>query len=187
MVKYLTTWDIVPLHLSGLRGSSCLIVEATPASHQTGQEWTTDIIIYRCRVSPCVYTVSIFRVKPKTKRYSALELSSSVPPGLDGAGTTEEVTVIRGNLASLRCIADGSPSPTISWLTDGVTLVPDRRINLLNMNTILQFSSVQVNNTGRYTCMANNDAGQASRHFNLKVLGELKQKCGFKSSVFDSW
>lgn len=147
-------------------------MEATPVSHQTGQEWTTDITIYRCRVSLCVCTISFFRIKPTTKTYSALELSPSVPPGLDGAGTTEEVTVIKGNVASLRCIADGSPPPTISWLTDGVTLVPDRHINLLNVNATLQFSSVQVNNTGRYTCMANNDAGQASRHFNLNVLGE---------------
>lgn len=82
------------------------------------------------------------------------------------------MTVIRGNLASLLCIADGSPTPTISWLRDGETLTADHRISLLGFNTTLQFSQTQVNDTGRYSCVANNNAGQASRNFNLKVLGK---------------
>lgn len=39
------------LHLSGLHEPRCLTVEPTPALHQTEQEWTTDIIIYKCMVS----------------------------------------------------------------------------------------------------------------------------------------
>ncbi|XP_039667627.1 hemicentin-1 [Perca fluviatilis] len=93
-----------------------------------------------------------------------------VPPGLDGAGSTEDVTVVRGNLASLLCIADGTPMPTVSWLKEGVTLIPDPHLKLLNLNTTVQILQAQVNDTGRYTCVANNTAGQASRHFNLKVL-----------------
>lgn len=95
-----------------------------------------------------------------------------VPPGLDGASSTDDVTVVRGNLASLLCIADGTPTPTVSWLKEGRTLVPDGHIKFLNLNTSVQIIRAQVNDTGRYTCVANNTAGQASRHFNLKVLGE---------------
>lgn len=114
---------------------------------------------------------------------------SSVPPGLDGAGSTEDVTVVRGNLASLLCIADGTPTPTVSWLKEGVTLTPDPHLKLLNLNTTVQIIQAQVNDTGRYTCVANNTAGQASRHFNLKVLGESKQIITFfyPASAFDSW
>ncbi|XP_069009305.1 hemicentin-1 [Embiotoca jacksoni] len=97
-------------------------------------------------------------------------LQVHVPPGLDGAGSTEDVTIVRGNLATLQCIADGTPTPTVSWLKDGATLVPGRHLVLLNLNTTLQIGQTQVNDTGHYTCMANNSAGQASRHFNLKVL-----------------
>uniref|UniRef100_A0A671W9G0 Hemicentin 1 n=1 Tax=Sparus aurata TaxID=8175 RepID=A0A671W9G0_SPAAU len=97
-------------------------------------------------------------------------LQVHVPPGLDGAGSTEDVTVVRGNLASLLCIADGTPTPTVSWLKEGVTLTPDPHLKLLNLNTTVQIIQAQVNDTGRYTCVANNTAGQASRHFNLKVL-----------------
>ncbi|XP_029988074.1 hemicentin-1 [Sphaeramia orbicularis] len=97
-------------------------------------------------------------------------LQVHVPPGLDGAGTTEDVTVVRGNLAVLTCIADGTPTPIMSWLRGGVNLLPDPHFNFLNLNTTVHITQARVNDTGRYTCVANNSAGQASRHFNLKVL-----------------
>ena len=99
-------------------------------------------------------------------------LNPSVPPGLDGAGSTEDVTVIKGNVASLLCNADGIPPPTISWFKDGGTLLPDHNVIFLKRNTTLEMRRARVNDTGRYTCVANNTAGQASRHFSLKVLGE---------------
>ena len=80
--------------------------------------------------------------------------------------------MVRGNSASLVCIADGTPTPTVSWIRDGATLAPDAHVRFLNLNTTVQMVQARVNDTGRYTCVANNSAGQASRHFNLKVLGE---------------
>ncbi|XP_040895666.1 hemicentin-1 [Toxotes jaculatrix] len=97
-------------------------------------------------------------------------LQVHVPPGLDGAGSTEDVTVVRGNTVSLLCIADGTPTPNVSWIKGGATLVPDPHLRFLNLNTTVQIIQAWVNDTGRYTCVANNTAGQASRHFNLKVL-----------------
>lgn len=80
------------------------------------------------------------------------------------------MTVVRGNMASLLCVADGTPTPTVSWLKEGETLFPAPHLKFLN--TGVQIPQAHVNNTGHYTCLANNTAGQASRHFNLKVLGE---------------
>ncbi|XP_061594740.1 hemicentin-1 [Cololabis saira] len=97
-------------------------------------------------------------------------LEVHVPPGLDGAGSTEDVTVVRGNSASLLCIADGIPPPTISWLKDGGTLFPDRGVVFLNRNTTLEIIHAHINDSGRYSCVVNNTAGHTSRHFNLKVL-----------------
>jgi len=106
----------------------------------------------------------------------------SVPPGLDGAGSTEDVTVVRGNSASLLCVADGSPTPSVSWLKDAVTLTPDLPdLDVLNQNTTVQILRARVNDTGRYTCVADNAAGRASRRFNVKVLGEWKAQ----SEIFD--
>ncbi|RXN06313.1 hemicentin-1 [Labeo rohita] len=93
-----------------------------------------------------------------------------VPPSLDGAGSTEEVTVVRGNTASFICIADGTPNPTVTWLRNGAALPKDAHLLLLNQNSTLQISHARVNHTGRYTCTAHNQAGDASRHFSLKVL-----------------
>ncbi|KAG7251155.1 hypothetical protein CRUP_029350, partial [Coryphaenoides rupestris] len=97
-------------------------------------------------------------------------LQVHVPPSLDRAGTTEDVTVVRGNPVSLVCIAEGTPHPAVSWLKEGLDLDQDLDLSLLNLNTTLQLTQAQVNDTGRYTCVADNVAGQASRHFNLKVL-----------------
>ncbi|TRZ02412.1 hypothetical protein DNTS_034467 [Danionella cerebrum] len=93
-----------------------------------------------------------------------------VPPSLEGAGSTEEVTVIRGSSVSFICAADGAPSPSIAWLRSGTSLPKDGQLLLLNQNSTLQISDVRVNHTGRYTCTAHNRAGDASRHFSLKVL-----------------
>lgn len=82
------------------------------------------------------------------------------------------MTVVRGNSASLLCVAGGTPTPTVSWLKDGDALYPEPHLTFTNFNTSVQFAQAQLNDTGRYTCVADNTAGQASRHFNLKVLGE---------------
>lgn len=103
----------------------------------------------------------------------------SVPPGLDGAGSTEDVTVVGGNMVSLLCVADGTPTPTVSWLKEGETLFPAPNLRFLNLNMSVQIPQAHVNNTGRYTCVVNNTAGQASRHFNLKVLGEENHTLAF--------
>ncbi|XP_036834633.1 hemicentin-1 isoform X2 [Oncorhynchus mykiss] len=97
-------------------------------------------------------------------------LQVHVPPSLDGVGSKEDVTVVRGNLASLLCIADGTPSPSMSWMREGEALVPGPHVKLLNVGTTVQIIQARVEDTGRYTCVARNSAGQASRHFHLKVL-----------------
>ncbi|KAM3620522.1 uncharacterized protein V6R79_024924 [Siganus canaliculatus] len=97
-------------------------------------------------------------------------LQVHVPPGLDGAGVTEDVTVVKGNPAPLMCVANGSPAPSMSWLREGVRLVPGPRLRFIDLNATMQILQTQVNDSGRYTCVAENTAGRASRHFQLKVL-----------------
>lgn len=90
------------------------------------------------------------------------------------------MTVVRGNSASLLCVADGMPTPTVSWLKDGEDLYPEPHLKFTNLNSSVLFTPAQVNDTGRYSCVADNVAGQASRHFNLKVLGESQvDQCKF--------
>ncbi|KAK7889296.1 hypothetical protein WMY93_024856 [Mugilogobius chulae] len=98
------------------------------------------------------------------------KLQVHVPPGLDGAGSIEDLTIVSGNTAALVCIADGNPAPVMTWLKNEELLQSQGHVLLMNQNTTVQISKATINDTGRYTCVANNTAGQASRHFNLKVL-----------------
>ncbi|XP_062857960.1 hemicentin-1 [Trichomycterus rosablanca] len=93
-----------------------------------------------------------------------------VPPSLDGAGTTDDVTLVRGGMVALVCVSDGTPNPSLSWLKEGAALPVDTHIRLQNQNSTLHISDIQVDHTGRYSCIARNQAGEARRHFILKVL-----------------
>ncbi|NXL77816.1 HMCN1 protein, partial [Leptocoma aspasia] len=115
-----------------------------------------------------VYTcVASNRAGVHNKHYNLRVL---VPPSLDNAGSTEEVLVLRGGAAALGCVSDGSPVPMVSWLKDGVTLPLGTRLSSSRHGMVLQVLRAEPADTGRYTCVASNAAGQSSKHFILKVL-----------------
>lgn len=61
--------------------------------------------------------------------------------------------------------------PDIKWLKDGHQLMADQRHQVSSHGRFLQITGAQVVDTGRYSCLASNSAGDRSRHFNLNVLG----------------
>lgn len=67
--------------------------------------------------------------------------------------------------------------PDIRWQKDGHLLVADRRHQVFSHGRFLQISGAQVADTGRYSCLASNSAGDRSRHFNLNVLGTNSTSC----------
>ncbi len=69
----------------------------------------------------------------------------------------------------------GNPVPEITWLKDGHPLTSDSRLQVMSNGRFLQISGSQVADTGRYSCLASNSAGDRSRHFNLNVLGMFGQ------------
>lgn len=79
-------------------------------------------------------------------------------------------------MVALVCVSDGTPTPSLLWMKEGAALPMDTHFTLLNHNSTLQVSQIQVDHTGRYTCVARNQAGEARRHFNLKVLGKNKRE-----------
>ncbi|KFP01647.1 Hemicentin-1, partial [Calypte anna] len=92
------------------------------------------------------------------------------PPNLDNAGGTEEVTVVRGTSAVMKCLADGTPVPTVSWLKNGQPLSLGAHLMPSNQGMVLHFGKAEIGDTGKYTCVASNEAGDTSKHFSLKVL-----------------
>jgi len=41
----------------------------------------------------------------------------------------ENLTLKIGGLAELQCVADGTPTPTVTWFKDGRSVVPGGRIS----------------------------------------------------------
>lgn len=64
--------------------------------------------------------------------------------------------------------------PEINWLKNREPLVEDQQHQVLSNGRFLQIYNVQVANTGMYSCLASNTAGDRSKHFNLNVLGRGK-------------
>uniref|UniRef100_A0A8D2J2S6 Hemicentin 1 n=1 Tax=Varanus komodoensis TaxID=61221 RepID=A0A8D2J2S6_VARKO len=83
-------------------------------------------------------------------------------------------TFTEGSEVSIRCSATGHPKPTIvlSWLKDGQPLPLGFHVTLENQGTGLQIAKSEVDDAGRYTCIASNKAGEADKHYVLKVLDE---------------
>uniref|UniRef100_A0A803W8Y0 Hemicentin 1 n=1 Tax=Ficedula albicollis TaxID=59894 RepID=A0A803W8Y0_FICAL len=115
-----------------------------------------------------VYTcVASNRAGVHNKHYN---LQVLVPPSLDNAGSTEEVLVLRGGTAALGCVSSGSPVPSVSWLKDGLSLPLGAHLSSGRQGMVLQVLRAEPGDTGTYTCVASNAAGQSSKHFELKVL-----------------
>ncbi|XP_055671290.1 hemicentin-1 [Falco peregrinus] len=98
------------------------------------------------------------------------KLQIFVPPNLDNAGGTEDVTVVRGSSASMKCLTDGTPAPTMSWFKNGHPVSLGAHLMPSNQGMVLHFAKAEIGDTGKYTCVASNEAGDTSKHFSLKVL-----------------
>ncbi|XP_039576204.1 hemicentin-2 [Passer montanus] len=99
------------------------------------------------------------------------ELEVLTAPAIRG-GTedlVEEVTATINGTVRLECEATGHPEPTVSWLWNDLPIEAGPRHQLLEGGTVLQVAVVEAGDTGSYTCMAENPAGSAEKHFALAV------------------
>ncbi|KAF6725191.1 Neuronal cell adhesion molecule [Oryzias melastigma] len=74
--------------------------------------------------------------------------------------------VLKGVVLQLECIAEGLPTPDVSWQKVGGEL-PNNRMALHNFGKILQISDVNESDAGDYHCTAKNKLG--SVHHVIKV------------------
>ncbi|KAG8309246.1 hypothetical protein J6590_090756, partial [Homalodisca vitripennis] len=83
----------------------------------------------------------------------------------------ENLTVRSGYKAELRCEADGSPEPVITWFKDGKTVVPGGRLSISSEGTLLTIEHVKESDSGLYTCLAQNQVGSAESSGEIRVRG----------------
>uniref|UniRef100_A0A8C5X6K5 Hemicentin-1 n=1 Tax=Malurus cyaneus samueli TaxID=2593467 RepID=A0A8C5X6K5_9PASS len=97
-------------------------------------------------------------------------LSVLVPPGIVGENTLEDVKVKEKHGVTLTCEVTGNPTPQITWLKDGQALAKAGDPRVVSSGQSLHISEAQLGDTGRYTCVASNTAGDRSRTYSLNVL-----------------
>lgn len=90
-----------------------------------------------------------------------------VPPNLHGEEVN--VSVVAQEPVVLECQSHAEPPPELSWWKDGRPLLPRPGVRLSADQTVLEVISAEEQDTGRYTCRAQNPAGTSEKHFNLNV------------------
>ncbi|XP_069626703.1 hemicentin-2 [Haliaeetus albicilla] len=115
------------------------------------------------------YTCEAANVAGQDRLHYELEVLTA--PAIHG-GTedlAEEMTATINSTVRFNCEASGHPAPTVSWLWNDVPVVGGPRHQLLEGGTVLQVAAVEAGDTGSYTCVAENPAGSAEKHFALTV------------------
>lgn len=69
------------------------------------------------------------------------------------------------------CDSDGIPRPSISWMKNGLFIDPflDPNIQFLKEDSALLLKWARLEDSGKYTCIATNSAGQDEKNFNIHV------------------
>ena len=71
---------------------------------------------------------------------------------------------------TLKCYAEGSPKPTLSWSKNGQPLESKGRISISDDGT-MTIKNTRTHDTGRYRCSARNAIGEASEASSVYVHG----------------
>lgn len=86
-----------------------------------------------------------------------------------------DLTIRAGATARLECAAVGHPMPQIAWQKDGGTDFPaarKRRMHVMPEDDVFFIVDVKIEDTGVYSCTAQNTAGSISANATLTVLGK---------------
>ncbi|XP_069465362.1 hemicentin-2 isoform X1 [Ambystoma mexicanum] len=112
-----------------------------------------------------------------------------VAPRILGAGVPSERSVPERREVILECAVEGTPAPEISWQKDGVPLeLQSGSLTELSPDgRILKLKAPQASDAGSYTCVAWNNAGEATKTFLLKIhVPPTIERGGSESKVLSS-
>ncbi|CAL8264203.1 unnamed protein product [Lota lota] len=91
-------------------------------------------------------------------------------------------SLMEGDKLYLKCEASGSPSPSFHWYKDGHKLQKGRdlKIKTNKKNSKVQISRVRVEDSGNYTCVAENSLGQenATSLISVQILTTTTPSAG---------
>nr|CAD7426583.1 unnamed protein product [Timema monikensis] len=147
----------------------------TPITGNCIEECTTDadcVEDFKCCFngcgSSCVHSLApeaqILTTFPSTSQPTEAQTQTlargEVPPSI--VDTEPVLTAEEGSQATLRCIATGSPTPSISWRKDRLTITGSNGRTKILLDGSLQIIGLQRSDAGVYICFADNGVGQPS-------------------------
>ncbi|XP_036068189.1 neuronal cell adhesion molecule isoform X13 [Oryzias melastigma] len=103
-----------------------------------------------------------------TDLFSEAPADERMPSFLIPKGRHSSKVVLRGHKLDMECIAEGRPTPEISWTKDGSDL-PAGRTSFLQFNKTLQIDDVSDSEEGVYRCTASNKFGSVHHTFHVTV------------------
>ncbi|KAK7121153.1 hypothetical protein R3I93_022290 [Phoxinus phoxinus] len=103
-----------------------------------------------------------------TDLFSDKPVDERAPVFLVPSGSLSSQMVLRGEVLELECIADGLPTPAVSW-TKLSGEIPGRRASLMNFNKTLRISDVSEADAGEYRCAAGNRLGSVHHTITVSV------------------
>ncbi|XP_053140187.1 leucine-rich repeat and fibronectin type-III domain-containing protein 5 isoform X2 [Hemicordylus capensis] len=83
---------------------------------------------------------------------------------------THELRVLEGQRAILRCKARGDPEPGIHWISPEGKLISNATRSLVYDNGTLDIHITTMKDTGSFTCIASNPAGEATQSVDLHII-----------------
>ncbi|XP_006018755.1 neural cell adhesion molecule L1-like protein isoform X3 [Alligator sinensis] len=89
-----------------------------------------------------------------------------IPP--ESSGISSLVTVIKGGVLLLECIAEGLPTPLLIWNRVGRDM-PEDRAATENYGKVLKIGEVSAADEGTYLCTASNSVGSVKHEFRVHV------------------
>ena len=98
-------------------------------------------------------------------------LNISVPPSI--RNSPRQIAGVVNTRVRLQCESDGLPKPIITWEKNGEPFPTTGLRHMMLEKGSLEFVSVQIEDSGDYTCLATNPAGNATRDVQLRVQGNV--------------
>uniref|UniRef100_A0AC35UCA7 Down syndrome cell adhesion molecule-like protein Dscam2 n=1 Tax=Rhabditophanes sp. KR3021 TaxID=114890 RepID=A0AC35UCA7_9BILA len=100
-----------------------------------------------------------------------LSLKVLVPPKIDKSNLIQNPLAILERTTVLECPNSGIPTPTTSWLRDGVPISGlAEKYKIHETGQSIEIKNIEIQDQARYTCVVENRGGRTSEDFNLEVL-----------------